>query len=79
MEEKEYNPNFLKMQPERLDRTTFKHHTLDEAAYNREYWLKHSYEERLKAAKFLNSMAYNFDINNPPRMDKTYFKIRERS
>ena len=66
------------MNPEKLNRTAFKHQTLDEAAYNLQYWHKQSYEERLKAANYLNSVAYNFDINNPPQMDKTYFKIRKR-
>ena len=66
------------MNPEKLNRTAFKHQTLDEAAYNLQYWQKQSYEERLKAANYLNSVAYNFDINNPPQMDKTYFKIRKR-
>lgn len=66
------------MKPGKLDRTAFKHQTLEEADHNREYWLKHSYEERLKAANYLNSVAYNFDINNPPKLDKTYFNIRKR-
>lgn len=66
------------MKPEKLDRTAFKHQTLDEATHTREYWLNRSYEERLKAANYLNSITYNFDINHPPPLDKTYFKIRER-
>jgi hypothetical protein len=66
------------MKPGRLDRTAFKHQTLEEAAHNFEYWKKQSYTKRLEAANYLNSVAYNFDINNPPKMDKTYFKIRKR-
>ena len=66
------------MKPGKLDRTAFKHQTLEEAGHNLDYWKKQSYEKRLEAANYLNSVAYNFDINNPPRMDKTYFKIRKR-
>lgn len=66
------------MKPGKLDRTAFKHQTLAEAAHNLKYWQGHSYAERLKAANYLNSIAYNFDANNPPRMDKTYFIIKKR-
>ena len=55
------------MKPGRLDRTAFKHQTLEEAAHNLEYWKKQSYAKRLEAANYLNSVAYNFDINNPPK------------
>lgn len=66
------------MNNDRLDRTAFKHQTPEEAGRNIEYWKKQSYAKRLEAANYLNSVAYNFDINNPPGMDKTYFKIRIR-
>ena len=66
------------MKPNKLDRTSFKHQTQEEAAHNLEYWKKQSYEKRLEAANYLNSVAFNFDFNNPPRVDKTYFKIRKR-
>jgi hypothetical protein len=66
------------MKIDKLDRTAFKYQTLDEAAHNLEYWQKRSFEERLEAANYLNSIAYNFDLNNPPLMDKSYFKIRTR-
>jgi len=51
---------------------------LEEASHNVEHWKKQSYEKRLQAANYLNSVAYNFDINNLPGMDKTYFKWRKR-
>jgi len=31
-------------------------------------------EHRLKISAYLNSIAFNYDFNNPPRMDKTVFK-----
>ncbi len=43
------------------------------------YWQTQSLEERLRAANYLNSVAYNFDINDPPKMDRTYFRMRGRA
>ena len=42
------------------------------------FWQSQSLEERLKAANYLNSVAYNFFLNGPPKLDRTYFKIRCR-
>lgn len=66
------------MELEKMDRTAFKHQTIKEAAHNLNYWKSQTFEKRLQAANYLNSVAYNFDINNPPKMDKTFFKIRTR-
>ncbi len=62
----------------KLDRTVFKIQTAEEASSHATYWKKQSAEERLKAAMYLNSVAFNFDINNPPRMDKTLYSERKR-
>lgn len=35
-------------------------------------------EQRLKIAFYLNSVVYNFDINNPSKMDKSVFTIPKR-
>jgi hypothetical protein len=67
------------MKPYRLDKTAFSAQTVEEAANKYGYWKSQSYTERLKAAYYLNSVAYNFDINNPPRLDRTAFKTRHRS
>jgi hypothetical protein len=34
--------------------------------------------QRLIVANYLNSIKYNYPENNPPRMDKTAFKITKR-
>ncbi|MCX6187954.1 MAG: hypothetical protein NTU43_13360, partial [Bacteroidetes bacterium] len=60
-----------------LDRSAFKKQSLKEADDNLAYWQNKTYEERLAAAFYLNSVAYNFDINNPPRMDKSVFSMRK--
>jgi len=61
----------------KLDRTPGKGHSHREAADLSAYWRSKSVEDRLAAAMYLNSVAYNFDINNPPRLDKTVFKTRK--
>jgi hypothetical protein len=33
--------------------------------------------QRLESAAYLNSVCYNFDINNPPKMDRTVFSMRK--
>ena len=62
----------------RLDRTAFKKQTLKEADQTREYWLGKSVKERLNAAMYLNSIVYGFSLENPPRLDRTYFHKRTR-
>lgn len=60
----------------KLDRTAFKAMTAEEAdQYQRDY-SKETLEERLEIALYLTSIAYNFDMKNPPEMDKTLFSVR---
>ena len=63
----------------KLDTKAFKKHTKDKTAHQLEYWLAKTIGERLQAAFYINSVAYNFDINNPPRMDKTFFTTRKKN
>jgi hypothetical protein len=63
----------------KLDRTAFKAQTLKEAANHATVYKKLSWQERLKIAAYLNSVAYNFDLNNPPKMDKTKFSAKSIS
>lgn len=62
----------------KLDRTVFKMHHAKDASNNFKYWKSQSIEERLRAANYLNSVAYNFPVNDPPKLDRTYFKMRLR-
>lgn len=62
----------------RLDRTAFKKQTLKEADHTREYLPTKSVEERLSAAMYLNSIVYGFSLDDPPRLDRTYFRKRTR-
>ena len=62
----------------RLDKTTGKGHTHKSLAEeNKAYWKSKTVEERVSAVMYLNSIAYNFDVNNPPRLDKTVHSTRK--
>jgi hypothetical protein len=63
----------------KLDRTAFKAHTSKEAANHAGAYKNLSWQERLKIAAYLISVAYNFDFNNPPRIDRTKFSAKSRS
>ena len=61
----------------KLDRTTFHAVTHEETEkYEAKNQPKAS-KERLQAANFLNSIAFQFDLKNPPKMDKTVFSMRK--
>ncbi len=63
----------------RLDRTQFKMQSFQEADMQQEYWKKQSSVERLQAAYYLISVAFNFNLNNPPRLDRTAFSMKKHS
>ena len=63
----------------RLDRTVFKAQTVTQAADHASYYKKLSWQERLRIAFYLNSVAYNYPENNPPRLDRTKFKAHARN
>lgn len=59
----------------KLDRTAFRVMTVEQAVtYQRDYSLE-SMEKRLEIALYLTSIAYNFDVNIPPKMDKSVFSV----
>jgi hypothetical protein len=62
----------------RLDRTAFKAQTAKEASNHAAYYKSLTWQERLRIANYLNSIAYNYPENNPPKMDKTAFSYRAR-
>jgi hypothetical protein len=63
----------------RLDRTIFKVQTVEEASKSEAiYYRSLTWQERMKIANYLNSIAYNYPENDPPRMDKMAFSIRSR-
>ena len=67
------------MQSFRLDRTAFKAQTAADAANHAAYYKKLSWQERLRITTYLNSLAFNYPHNNPPRIDKTKFKAKSQN
>ncbi|MBI5916621.1 MAG: hypothetical protein HY842_14685 [Bacteroidetes bacterium] len=63
----------------RLDRTKFKAQTFQQADYQLDFWLEKVPVERLSAAAYLNSMAWGFDLQAPPKMDKHIFSTRQHA
>ncbi|WP_339795184.1 hypothetical protein [uncultured Imperialibacter sp.] len=62
----------------KLDRTAFSagsHKELSDK--NREHWKSQSMEERLRAAAYLNSVAWNYPLDTPPKMDRSVFSMRK--
>ncbi len=63
----------------KLDRTAFKAQTAEEATKNQAaYYKTLTWQERLRIANYLNSVAYNYPENEPPKMDRTAFSMRKR-
>jgi hypothetical protein len=60
----------------RLDRSAFKAQSIKEAAVHSTHYKKLTWQERLRIADYLNSVAFDYDINCPPRMDRTKFSTR---
>ncbi|MGG7666090.1 hypothetical protein [Dyadobacter sp. BHUBP1] len=61
----------------KLDRTAFHAGTHSETE---KYYAKNqpkTLKERLEAAHYLNSIAFQFDLQNPPRMDRSVFSMRK--
>jgi hypothetical protein len=61
----------------RMDKTAFKLQTVEEADDAMRDYTNHTPKQRLEIAYYLTSIAYKFDMDNPPRMDKTAFRIKK--
>ena len=56
----------------------FKAQNAVEAADHTPYYRKKGWKERLKIAAYLNSIAFNYPLESPPRLDRTKFKASSR-
>ncbi len=63
----------------KLDRSAFKAGSHESASDNRKFWETQSMGERLKAAAYLNSVAWNYPVDNPPKLDRTFFRTKKRN
>jgi hypothetical protein len=62
----------------KLDRSAFQARNASEQVnYGKEHQ-KLTWQERMRIHQYLNSIAYGYDLDNPPRMDKTFFQIKKR-
>jgi hypothetical protein len=62
----------------KLDRSVGKGQTHEESEKSQsDYWKMKTVGERLEAVMYLNSIAYNFDPENPPKMDRTVHSTRK--
>ena len=62
----------------KLDLNAFKGQTFEEASNHSGYYKSLSWQDRLRVTAYLNSVAFNYPENHPPRMDKSKFKTRSR-
>lgn len=63
----------------RLHRTAFHAGTHEETGKYHARNQPKTLVERLKVAAYLNSIAFNYDINNPPQLDRTAFVDRRHA
>jgi hypothetical protein len=59
-----------------LDRKAFQAMTAEEADNFQRDYSKESIKKRLNVEFYLTRVAYDFDIDNPPRMDKSVFSAK---
>ena len=60
----------------KMDRTAFKPQTIKDAANHSDYYKKMSWQQRLSVTTFLNSIAFHYDLNNPPKMNRNLFSVK---
>ena len=65
--------------PFRLYRTAFHAGTHEEAERCHARNQPETMAERLRIAAYLNSVAFNYDLNNPPCLDRTVFSARRHA
>jgi len=61
-----------------FDRTSAESFKAEDRNNDLAYWSKVDINERLRAANYLISVAYDFDLQNPPSMDKSLFEAKKR-
>jgi hypothetical protein len=61
----------------KFDRTAFKMMTFQEADAANIFDKNVPYSERLRQAYYLISRAYGFTMDDPPKLDRSYFSSRK--
>jgi len=60
----------------KLDRSSFKAQSAESASDHADYYRNLDWKKRLEVANYLNSIAYQYSLNSPPKMDKLKFSAR---
>jgi hypothetical protein len=60
----------------RLDKNAHKTYNLKQIQNESENYSHLTPEEKFKVFAYLQSVAYNYDLNSPPKMDKTVHSCR---
>ena len=68
--------SYLYIMTFRLDRTAFHAGTHEQTERYHASYQPVTYTERLRAAAYLNSIAFRYDPDQPPRLDRTAFTAR---
>lgn len=61
----------------RLDRNSFKSYNFNTQCKDVEQYKNYTLAQRIEVFNYLQSVAYNFELNNYPKMDKTVFSSRK--
>lgn len=61
----------------KLDRNSFEKYSHLNNKKGDQFYQHLELNERLRIAFYLNSVAYQFPMNDPPKLDKTLFKKRK--
>lgn len=61
----------------RLDRNSFKTYNFNTQSNEAANYKNYTLTQRIEVFNYLQSVAYNFELNNYPKMDKTIFSSRK--
>lgn len=61
----------------RLDRNSFKSYNFNTQYKEVDNYKDYTLEQKIEVFNYLQSVAYNFEINKYPKMDKTVFSSRK--
>lgn len=60
----------------RLDRKTFGSGNIFDSKKESDFYSKLSFEEKSKIFAYLQSVAYNYELSKPPRLDRKIHSFR---
>ena len=60
----------------KLDRNSFKAYNFENQEKDGQNYSKNDFQKNIEIFNYLQSVAYNFEINKYPKMDKTVFSCR---